>query len=888
MSNHQVSHPQKDICVALVFEDSVLFHETDSCQWAIDELETCLLERMVNFNTQGQCTCDHRNTTIVHLVSMNCKSVETVKNLIHVDLPTVAESFVITQKRSDNRQDIYLFASDARGIVYAITELVDRARYAPDISNLFDIDDPVIEIPTAKIRSISKCFESIDEDLDWYHDREEWCQYLSLLASQRFNRIALTFGMTYNYPYDNEFISDVYFHLAYPFLVSTPGYDVEAVGVTKEEREKNLETLKFIAQEAKRRGLDFQLALWTQNYDFDDSPNANYPIIGITDENRANYCRDSLSEILRAVSHISGLTLRVHVECGIPEGSYKFWSTYFEAVKNCGREIELDLHAKGIDEQLIEIALSTGMPVNISPKYTSEHMGLPYHQTSIRNFEIPSEEDVDAKWINSEGSRKFLRYSYGDLLREDRQYGVLYRIWPGTQRVLLWGDPALAGGYGRSSVMCGTLGVELCEPLSFKGRMGTGIKGGRNNYQDASLTSNYDWQKYDYMYRVWGRSLFTPFAATHACQRYLQAHFGEAGEICGAALANASRILPFITLAHTPSACNNTYWPEIYENMSVVHEAPDMPYSYDMDKPSRFGTVGSCDPQLFFSPYQLARILMDGEKINKISPLSCADWLDKFATTAFEGIARARDITTKETREFRRLAIDTVIQAAIGRFFAGKIRCAVLWEFFRLSGEQEAAREAINHYKKARDAWMIAAEECKDTYLPDLTYGPQPWLRGRWDDRLPAIEKDISDMESVASQDTIKRTIDCKAGKSIVARILAWSTPQRDDCHHVPPIGFLRGTDIDLSCRLANGSRNTVHLYYRRVDQSECWQSLVLDWHDGCYSGCITGGYTDTSYPLQYYFEIDKGSYSVLCPGLTEDLSNEPYFTIRQIFEGTK
>ena len=41
----------------------------------------------------------------------------------------------------------------------------------------------------------------------------------------------------------------------------------------------------------------------------------------------------------------------------------------------------------------------------------------------------------------SAGSRSFPRYGYGDLLREDRRCDILHRIWPGTQRLLLWGDP---------------------------------------------------------------------------------------------------------------------------------------------------------------------------------------------------------------------------------------------------------------------------------------------------------------------------------------------------------------------------------------------------------------------------------------------------------------
>ena len=54
----------------------------------------------------------------------------------------------------------------------------------------------------------------------------------------------------------------------------------------------------------------------------------------------------------------------------------------------------------------------------------------------------------------SSGSRKFLRYGYGDLLAENRRYGVLHRIWPGTQRLLLWADPVFAAGYSRAFQFC--------------------------------------------------------------------------------------------------------------------------------------------------------------------------------------------------------------------------------------------------------------------------------------------------------------------------------------------------------------------------------------------------------------------------------------------------
>jgi len=46
----------------------------------------------------------------------------------------------------------------------------------------------------------------------------------------------------------------------------------------------------------------------------------------------------------------------------------------------------------------------------------------------------------------SEGARIATRYGYADLLRDDRQYTIRHRVFSGTQRLLLWGDPGAAAG----------------------------------------------------------------------------------------------------------------------------------------------------------------------------------------------------------------------------------------------------------------------------------------------------------------------------------------------------------------------------------------------------------------------------------------------------------
>src|SRR5262249_13709350 len=306
----------------------------------------------------------------------------------------------------------------------------------------------------------------------------------------------------------------------------------------------------------------------THTYQWPNSPNASYKIEGITKENHAAYCRDALTTLLTACPTINGLTFRIHGESGVAEGTYDFWRTVFDGVVKCGRKVEIDLHAKGIDQEMIDLALATGMPVTVAPKFWAEHRGLPYMQAAIRPLEMPPRERSDPGFFSkSSGSRRFLRYGYGDLLAEDRRYGVLHRIWPGTQRLLLWGDPAMAAAYGRAAHFCGSLGMELCEPLSFKGRKGSGRPGGRTAACGASLRPvEGDYAKYLYTYRLWGRLLYNPDAPPETWRRFLRREFGAGAAASEAALAEASRILPLVTTAHLPSAANNGFWPEIYTN----------------------------------------------------------------------------------------------------------------------------------------------------------------------------------------------------------------------------------------------------------------------------------------------------------------------------------
>ena len=365
-----------------------------------------------------------------------------------LDMP---ESLAMVPVRHGGRLILVAAAPDPPGLVYALTELADRVHCSADPAQALRSSAETVERPACRVRSAMRLFASDVEDKGWFHDRSFWPAYLTMLVTHRFNRINLALGLGYDFARQ---LRDTYFYFPYPFFVSVPGYRVRAVGLDEAERDRNMETLRFIGEEAARRGLHFQLGLWTHAFEWTDSPDANYTIDGLTKEGHAAYCRDALRTLLEACPAIKGLTFRTHGESGIPEGDpgrYDFWKTVFSAASRAGRPVEIDLHAKGVDPKMIDLALATGLPVRVSPKFWAEHMGLPYLQSSIRDLELPkAEPGRDRLMALSTGTRSHMRYSYGDLFVTGRRYGILHRVWPGTQRLLLWGDPAYAAQLGRT------------------------------------------------------------------------------------------------------------------------------------------------------------------------------------------------------------------------------------------------------------------------------------------------------------------------------------------------------------------------------------------------------------------------------------------------------
>lgn len=857
--------------IAIIVDKDSPITLSEPVTWATEKLRNALSAKGV---ITASTLPSSAGGLIIVIAPLGSKLAASFPDIPHLNGP---ESTALLPGRINDSSAILVSGIDKLGIVYGLLELGDRVEFEIDPVTSLRITQAEVESSPNKVRSVMRAFCSEVDDKAWYYDHAFWTSYLDNLAVNRFNRFNFAFGFGYDFP---RGVTGDYFHFPYPYLVEVPGFEHVHVepALQPGERKRNLETLQFIAAETAKRGLHFQLGIWTHAYAWTDSPRSDHHIVGLTSETHAQYCHDALAMLLKACPHISGLTLRVHGESGILEGSYDFWQKLYDAIPAAGRTIEIDMHAKGINQIMIDMGRKTGMPIKIGAKYSAEHMSLSYHQADIREQEIPRADRMESGLFNvSNGERRFTRYGYADLYQQGNGLDVLYRLWPGTQRHLLWADPALASGFGHTAHFCGASGMEICDPLTFKGREGSGHPGGRCAYAEQGLTpKGGDANKFYYTYRIWGRLLYNPDSRPENWRRYLRKEFGSAASSVEVAVANSSRILPLVTSAYLPSAANHSYWPEIYSNMPLVVDSERSPYT-DTDKPYCLGNCSPLDPQLFAPIGQYAKELLSGRLRPRYSPLEVAQWLERFAFISGKALDDARATAGPEAKlvEFRRMEEDMLVLNSLGEFYADLFRTGTFYSIYEQTGDAGAGNLALTHYKRARASWAAMAIRAKAIYMSDISYGDIPQRRGHWMDRIPAFDIDIAAMEKKVAEKNSNAKSAAAALQVAKERIVRPTT----QAVHKPAQKFHPGAELPITFDV-EPSISEVILWYRHVNQAERWKSVPMERSGGSYRASIPAEYTNSLFPLQYYFELRTAKAAWFYPGFNAMLSNQPYFDI--------
>ena len=229
------------------------------------------------------------------------------------------------------------------------------------------------------------------------------------------------------------------------------------------------------------------------------------------------------------------------------------------------------------------------------------------------------------------------------------------------------------------------------------------------------------------------------------------------------------------------------------------------------------------------------------------------------------------------------MAIDVNMQIGLGRFFADKFRAGTLFAIYEQSGDRTALEEALKLYGRAREYWANLANNAAAVYKKDITAGETTHLRGHWLDRLPAMDEDIAEMKRLL--DVAKSLTAPRPANVVMAVSKCLEKPKRAiiNAQHQPQKKFTPGNDIGLEISFSKPPHAVV-LHYRHVNHGERYVRMEMKpGNSNKYMATIPGFYTDSPYPLAYYFEVKETSQVAgIYPGLGRELKDQPYFVMRQ------
>jgi hypothetical protein len=223
---------------------------------------------------------------------------------------------------------------------------------------------------------------------------------------------------------------------------------------------------------------------------------------------------------------------------------------------------------------------------------------------------------------------------------------------------------------------------------------------------------------------------------------------------------------------------------------------------------------------------------------------------------------------------FRRAEQDILILNGLGSYFAALFRAALCYSLFQNTGDQKIAMESLKFYRSGLECWRAMSVQAKSVYVSDVSYGSTPNRRGHWIDRTPEIEKDVAALEQYFATATVAAT-----GVNAVALLAVPRKRANFAANHTPTKAFHPASDLPLRLEVAEPVTE-VFLWYRHVTQAERWLSKPMERSGQVFVAAIPGSYTESPFPLQYYFELRSRTDATFFPPLNATLSNQPYFVV--------
>jgi hypothetical protein len=543
----------------------------------------------------------------------------------------------------------------------------------------------------------------------------------------------------------------------------------------------------------------------------------------------------------------------MHWESGLTrEETPGFWRDVFAMLRELQPDIQIDLRAKDLPDEVIDDAVKQKLNFRIATKYWMEQLGMPFHPTHI-----------------NPQNQKDRRHGYADLLRYPKTYEMHWRLWNGgTTRFLLWGDPQYVRRFVESARLYGGTSFEVNEMLATK------MLGEPHDAEPFDLLTpayrhyRYEFERYWHYYQVWGRVSYDPNVTAEVWEREFVRRFGpEAGPRVMHALHAASNILPRIVAA----SYNYQYFPTT-RGWAEMMRLGDL---------AEYAQGTGTDVEQFQSYRDAAAQLLTDQFTSKRTPFQTAHWFNTTADQVLADVDAARGAAAGleggAAQELQATITDLKILAHLAKYHASRMKAAVWYNVYVQSQDEIALGQCITDESQAVDQWRKVIESAGDVYPKTLKFGVhRVGFSWHWTEELTKLEDSLHQLRQLPSRASLS--------KEVRERILRRSTalPTESLAIRVSRVSAAEpGRNLMITAEVQSESGvEWVRLRYRHLTQFEDYETvnMTFDPDNGTYAAVVPGSFVVPEWDLMYFVEsLARNGEGRMAPNMDQEM---PYVIV--------
>jgi hypothetical protein len=217
---------------------------------------------------------------------------------------------------------------------------------------------------------------------------------------------------------------------------------------------------------------------------------------------------------------------------------------------------------------------------------------------------------------------------------------------------------------------------------------------------------------------------------------------------------------------------------------------------------------------------------------------------------------------------------DLKILAGLARYHSARLLAAVSYSLYKKTNRLQPFDEAIQHEKRAVQAWADIVAAAGDVYSTDLAFGAHNvGFRRHWKEEFALVQADFEKLLAERRNATGGPALEIPSLREIAAH---------------PPAAELQsvaaaspGRDLEIRARVtAPAGVKWVRLRYRHVTQFEDYQAAEMEFDGaaGLYQAKIPASFIDPHWDLMYFVEVvDRSGAGRIFPDLDRET---PYVVV--------